>query len=144
MNFCKSYHSCSTFGKWAKYFRQRVKSYFKACLLIITTTEIIFPITLEGHLNFLVCIDFLSSFFLSCSFHCFQFFINVFAHLFILAIEIFFAMSSCWPQGLRVVRKHLPPVPRDKRMKTSSQLRPKTNATTFPYTTPTLNLFLDI
>ena len=31
------------------------------------------------------------------------------------------------PQGLRVVRKHLPPVPRDKRMKTSSQLRPKTN-----------------
>ena len=26
------------------------------------------------------------------------------------------------PQGLRVVRKHLPPVPRDKRMKTSSQL----------------------
>lgn len=96
MNFCKSYHSYSTFGKWAKYFRQRVKSYFKACLLIITTTEIIFPITLEGHLNFLVCIDFLSSFFLSCSFHCFQFFINVFAHLFILAIEIFFAMSSCW------------------------------------------------
>jgi len=27
--------------------------------------------------------------FLSCSYHCFQFFINVFAHLFILAIEIF-------------------------------------------------------
>ncbi|XP_024845010.1 uncharacterized protein LOC113887461 [Bos indicus x Bos taurus] len=31
------------------------------------------------------------------------------------------------PQGSRVVRKHLPPVTRDKRMKTSSQLRPPKN-----------------